>query len=62
MSLLTMKMPNKHVNLTVKNVTPFAIAKVAPFLPAGYGGRWFIGSEFLIYQSSVFQMPQWFGK
>jgi hypothetical protein len=30
----------KHVNLTVKNATPFAITKVAPFLPAGYGGRY----------------------
>jgi len=26
---------NKRFNQTVKNVTPFAIAKAAPFLPAG---------------------------
>jgi len=27
---------HKRFNQTVKNVTPFAIAKAAPFLPAGY--------------------------
>jgi len=31
---------NKRINLTVKIVTPFAIAKAAPILPAGYGGRY----------------------
>jgi len=35
-----MSKASKYVNLTVKNVTPFAITKAAPFLPAGYGGRY----------------------
>jgi len=32
-------MPNKCINRKNKNVTPFAEAKVAPFLFSGYGGR-----------------------
>jgi len=34
------KMPNKCINRKNKTVTPFAIAKAAPILFSGYGGRY----------------------